>query len=516
MTQPRPALKKRAPDSTQPPDDPNVARVNVFRLAGYGGILAFFLLFAKFTHFRHRWALPATSDGYIPYAARVALFLMLVVLAGRWVIATDHEFKQWKKWIDSPPPKSEAYWAIAVLSFTLGLCLALAYDILWITSMLTVYFLVNYWTQWLSNDHFKTALLRTRKGLRDAPRRGVLNVMEHYWLGRPHLARITTLMFFASLAFSFALAGALGTASHKRGFHLTATILLILTVLVGEMVIAWWRHERDQDIKKAVEGKLTATLASPQRRLATKDDEADLKGFRTNAYFGIFGVWLGVAGLAITIDVLNNLKPPLLTFPPSWDPQAWIFVATAILFVTFLILSFCWILATGHELALWIDWLKNPVDKQEVRLAIIGLSLVLGVSLAFAIACNIVFISGFITIYLLVNYWTQWLSNDQFEQALELTRGFSLNRTQARVLNVMEEYWVKQPHLARITTLMFVACMAYSLAFSGFFQEEPLRHKLYLASYCVLFLDIFIGEVVIFRWRSKRDRNITQATQGSE
>jgi hypothetical protein len=516
MTQPRPALKKRVPDSTLPPDDPNVARVNVFRLAGYGGILVFFLFFAKLTHFRYRWALPPTSEGYIPYAARVALFLMLAVLAGRWVIATGHEFELWKNWIDNPPPKRDAYWAIAGLSFTLGLCLALAYDILWITSILTGYFLLNYWTQWLSNDHFKSALVRTRKGLRDVTRRGVLNVMEHYWLGQPQLARITTLMFFASVAFSFALAGALGTAPHKRGFHLAATILLILTILFGEMVIGWWRHERDQDIEKAVEGKLAVTFASPKRRLATKDDEADLKGFRTNAYYGIFGVWLGVASLAIAIDVLNNLKPGMLTFPSSWDPQAWIFVATVILFVTFLALSFCWILATGHELALWIEWLDNPVDKQEVRLAIIGLSLVLGVSLAFAIACNIVFISGFITIYLLVNYWTQWLSNDQFEQALEQTRESSLNRTDAKVLSVMEEYWVKRPQLARITTLMFVACMAYSLAFAGFFQEEPLRHRLYLASYCLLFLDIFIGEVVIFRWRFKRDRNITQAKQGGE
>lgn len=516
MTKPRPALKKRAPDSTQPPDDPNVARVNVFRLASYAGILVFFLLFAKLTHFRYRWALPSTSDAYIPYAARVTLFFSLAVLACRWVIATDHEFKQWKRWIDNPRPKSEAYWAIAGLSFTLGLCLALAYDILWITSMLTGYFLLNYWTQWLSNDHFKTALLRTRKGLRDVTRRGILNVMEHYWLGRPQLARITTLMFFASVAFSFALAGTLGIAPHKRGFHLTATILLILTILSGEVVIARWRRERDQDIEKAIAGKLTATFASPKRRLATKDDEADLKGFRTNAYYGIFGVWLGVAGLAIAIDVLNNLKPPMLTFPSSWDPQAWIFVATVILFVTFLALSFCWILATGHELALWIDWLKNPVDKQEVRLAILGLSLVLGISLAFAIACNIVFISGFITIYLLVNYWTQWLSNDQFEQALERTRESSLNRTRAQVLSVMEEYWIKRPQLARITTLIFFASVAYSLAFAGFFQKEPFRDRLYLASYCVLFLDIFIGEIVIFRWRFKRDRNITQATQGSE
>jgi hypothetical protein len=136
--------------------------------------------------------------------------------------------------------------------------------------------------------------------------------------------------------------------------------------------------------------------------------------------------------------------------------------------------------------------------------------------LAFVMACNVVFVSGFLTVYLLVNYWTQWLSDEQFEHALQRTREGSLTRTRTRVLSVMEEYWVKRPQLARITTLMFVACMAYSLAFAGFFQEEPLKHGLYLTSYCVLFLDIFIGEIVIFRWRFKRDRNIIQAIQGSE
>jgi hypothetical protein len=478
------------------------------------GILAFFLLFAKLTHFRYRWALPSTSDEYVPFAARVTLFFMLAVLACRWVIATDHEFELWKKWIDNPPPKSDAYWAIVGLSFTLGLCLAMAYDILWITSILTGYFLLNYWTQWLSKDHFKSALLRTRKGLRDVTRRGVLNVMEHYWLGRPQLARITTLMFFASVAFSFALAGALGKGPHKRGLHLTATILLIFTILFGEMAIAWWRRERDRDIGKAIEGKLTDTFSSPKRPLAPKDYPS-MTGF-TNAYYGIFGVWLGVASLAIAIDVLINFKPPMLAFPSAWDTQAWIFVSTIIFFFALLALSFCWILATGHELELWIKWLNNPIGKQEVRLAIIGLSLVLGGLLAFVMACNVVFVSGFLTVYLLVNYWTQWLSDEQFEHALQRTREGSLTRTRTRVLSVMEEYWVKRPQLARITTLMFVACMAYSLAFAGFFQEEPLKHGLYLTSYCVLLLDIFIGEIVIFRWRFKRDRNIIQAIQGSE
>lgn len=174
-------------------------------------------------------------------------------------------------------------------------------------------------------------------------------------------------------------------------------------------------------------------------------------------------------------------------------------------------MSFSWIWATKKELRLWIKYLKNPVDKDEVTLAIIALAIVLGVLLAFAHV--ILVISSAITLYFLLNYWTQWLSNDHFRRALERTRQSSPNAMKRRILNIMEEYWLTRPQMARITTMMFFASMAFSLALAGSVQQEPQRDRFYFASYTVLFLNILIGEIAIFVWRRDRDNKIMLATE---
>jgi hypothetical protein len=457
------------------------------------------------------WSIPANRQEVVPFAARWSLFLVLGGLAIRWVRATHHELNLWKQWLDNPAIKGEVYATIVFLSLTLGVCLAYFYNTVLITLIFTAFLLLNYWGQWLSNDHIRRSLLQTRERQKSETHQAVLGVLERYWLQRPQLARITTLMFFSSVAFSIALAGAVQSGPGKQRFQLLASSILTVNILFGEIIIGWWRHRREQDIAQAKQSILVTAPDLMDDDIATASDEGDLKSTSTAAYFGIFAVAIGMAGLGIGTASINNARLSNLVFPFTWDFQDLLFLASILFFLEFLILSFLWIGATRNELRLWIKWLKNPVDRQQVYLAILGLSMVLGTMLAFFY--SIVLISAFATLYFLVNYWTQWLANDHFARALRRTReetsGF--NAAMEKRLDAMEEYWLKRPQLARITTLMFFSSVAFSLALAGFVQGGPVRYRLYLLSYFVLILSIFIGEIIICMWRRTRDRRIAHA-----
>jgi hypothetical protein len=58
---------------------------------------------------------------------------------------------------------------------------------------------------------------------------------------------------------------------------------------------------------------------------------------------------------------------------------------------------------------------------------------------------------------------------------------------------------------------MFFASMAFSFALAGAVQPEPKKLFFQLASYAILFVNILVGEIVIYRWRSERDIRISNA-----
>ena len=200
------------------------------------------------------------------------------------------------------------------------------------------------------------------------------------------------------------------------------------------------------------------------------------------AYGGIFAFFFGIASQ-------NDFFQMWL--PPTAPNELAIYVVRMILFIEILILSFRWIIATHHELNMWVDWLENPFTKQEMYAAILGLSVVLGILLAFP--HRIVFLSGFMTAYLLLNYWTQWLSNDHFNRALEKTRAKKLSEAKRIALEAMEHFWLKRPQLGRIATQMYIASISFSLAFAGSFQQGPQKHWFYFSAYIVLSTPTEIG-----------------------
>jgi hypothetical protein len=503
------ANHSRTPNPPGPPQINRIRRFNLFRVFGYVGIVSVFGGLTLWNHFRPMWtplALPGGAKAHWLQLAQCGVILLLAIL---WVIATHREFKLWTEVLENPAEKRQVYAAIIALSLGLGASLAFSFDIVWVSLTFTIYLLVNYWSQWLSNDYFARALIETRKKtkLLEPSRQAVIAAMERYWLKRAQLARITTLMFFSALAFALAFAGHFAKNLWQYRLQESASLVLILTIITGEMVIAMWRRKRDKLMRQTSAQVDALTVPRRKEKLASSVEEGDVKGFRIASYFGIFAVLLTVAA------GLNDFRQSLLDIPADWNREGWLFVAAAIFFLELFALAILWIAATDSELTLWIDELQNPVGKTQIRLAMIGLSLVLGILLAYAY--NIVFASGFATLYFLVNYWTQWLSNDHFTRALARTRATSPTATKMKVLAIMEEYWLARPQMARITTLMFFAAMAFSLALAGWMQEGAQRSRFYLAAYIVLMLDILVGEIVIFVWRQRRKCEI-EAIQPAE
>jgi hypothetical protein len=196
----------------------------------------------------------------------------------------------------------------------------------------------------------------------------------------------------------------------------------------------------------------------------------------------------------------------------SDDPL--LFGAKAALFAVLASLAFRWVLATHQELILWLDWLDNAVERHEVYGAMFGLGIVLGLSLAFV--HHVVFIMLFLSAAMLFNYWTQWLANDQFARSLERTRSKHLSAQASRVLEVMERYWIGRAQLGRLTTGMFFACMAFSLALAGATQNGALTRQLYLAAYGLMCTDIFVCECVVAVWRHQRNKEIDRILGSKE
>lgn len=205
----------------------------------------------------------------------------------------------------------------------------------------------------------------------------------------------------------------------------------------------------------------------------------------------------------------NDFKEELWKLPPPGAPLAIeLFVSRLILFLILLILAFRWIIATNHELHIWLRWLDNPFQRNEVYGAFFSLSVFLGIAVAFP--HHVVVITALLTSGLLLNYWTQWLANEQFERAVQRTQQRTLGRKRTAVIPILIKYWMERPQLGRIAVMMFVAGLAYSFAFAGLFAPRVTSTRFELTANVILIADIAIGESVVSVWRHRRDRAIME------
>jgi tetratricopeptide (TPR) repeat protein len=196
--------------------------------------------------FTAMWALPSALAATPAYALRVALLVVILMRVVRSVVAMKTDLKIWQRWVvPAPIERGSSYAAIGSLSILLGLEVAFAYDILFMSMLITLSALVEHWTQWLSHHHFQRAFGEMRHTEGNLTRRKVLEVIEHDWLARPHLVRITMVMFFSATSFAFALRGGAQGGPNGQKWQSAAYIILILDIVANEIVIAMWRRKRD-------------------------------------------------------------------------------------------------------------------------------------------------------------------------------------------------------------------------------------------------------------------------------
>jgi hypothetical protein len=185
-----------------------------------------------------------------------------------------------------------------------------------------------------------------------------------------------------------------------------------------------------------------------------------------------------------------------------------VFTAPVLLFFLLVVLVLWWIIATHCEFELWRRWLDHPATRFERVAAFVVFPLVLGILPAYP--NKIAFLSGFMAVYGLSNYWTQWLCNEYFRRALQEKRATPLSKAQIEVLAVMEHYWLNRPQLGRIVTTLFFDCIAFSLALAGQVQPEPQRYRFQLPAYAILIAVLILSEFTILCWRHKREQDIQQ------
>ena len=183
-----------------------------------------------------------------------------------------------------------------------------------------------------------------------------------------------------------------------------------------------------------------------------------------------------------------------------------LFTAPLLLLFLLVILVLRWIIATQCEFELWRRWLHHTATGPVKVTAFVVFPVILGILPAYP--NKIVFLSGFMAVYGLSNYWTQWLCNEYFRRALQEKRATPLSKAQIEVLTVMEHYWLNRPQLARIVTTMFFNCIAFSLALAGQVQPEPQRHRFQLPAYAILIAVLTFSEFTILLWRHRREQDI--------
>jgi hypothetical protein len=199
-------------------------------------------------NFGRLWEVPAESWALPLFVARLVFLATIMGLIARWVYATLCELMIWKTWMCEPVAKRDAYAAVLVLAPVLGVLFGTVYNVTFCSGFVSTALLVNYWTQWVANYHFAETLQKTRKSHLDTVQLRALRALETYWVRRPQLGRLATMMYFSSLAFALALAGFVQPEPARSRLQTAAYAVLILTIIIGETVVTVWRYRRNKSL----------------------------------------------------------------------------------------------------------------------------------------------------------------------------------------------------------------------------------------------------------------------------
>lgn len=229
----------------------HIGRIHNLQVLSYGLIVAIFIGSASFRKeaFLSLWVLPDSPEGIPLFLARTFLFFNVAFFVLQWVAATANEFTLWERWLKYQFVPSHVYLSMCGLIISLGLMILLVYDVTVFAGYLSCFFLLHYWSQWISNTYFARAYESTNKNQHNQK---ALAVLHHYFLELPQLGRIVTMLFFSMVAFGIALSASGRDASTTRLLHEISHAILGFTIFIGELIILIWRYRRDRDLRQVL------------------------------------------------------------------------------------------------------------------------------------------------------------------------------------------------------------------------------------------------------------------------
>ncbi|MGH7800156.1 MAG: hypothetical protein ACREOW_05935 [Thermodesulfobacteriota bacterium] len=221
-------------------------------------------------------------------------------------------------------------------------------------------------------------------------------------------------------------------------------------------------------------------------------------------------------GLGVTIVVATGLVVLYRAkfaklWPPTPDPLYYSDVLGILLLVEIVILIFRWVLAVMGEMRLLKQYLTDFLAPQPIQIYVwtIIFSILLG-TLGY-LSDNILACSAIFVAYSLGDIWGHRIRNNQLKRALGQTDKASLD-SRASAWKAIELFYLERPQLERSATMMFFSFIALLLAQASRFTSSTSNGPwLGCAAYVVLILNIAVTELVIYKWRRLRDRDLGES-----
>lgn len=217
------------------------------------------------------------------------------------------------------------------------------------------------------------------------------------------------------------------------------------------------------------------------------------------------------SGLAITFFIA--------TLIPSWNKyielyyfdQVHFFLSAILAFTTF-ILFILYAIASHYEMTMLSQYLEEESVKRvrpHTYIVIFALAIFFGILIT--ISDKILYYSSFIVIYNLLDMWGVWQLLKTLRTLIDKELKKELPKNIKDIINAIDFYYFKNPHLQRIVTILFFNWIALALAIISKYEKAPFSYYARNSSYIIIILNIIIWEFVIYGWRKKRDRAIEKA-----
>jgi len=139
-----------------------------------------------------------------------------------------------------------------VLAILLGLLLYASDDALIYSIIISLIRLAQVWGSWILHGQIKLGaemVFKEESSNKEANQLAL--AFTNFYLKRPHISLMATMMFISLVAFAFALYSKFGDVSHitLRHYSLICSFsLLIISIIIDEIVNQIWRRARNKEM----------------------------------------------------------------------------------------------------------------------------------------------------------------------------------------------------------------------------------------------------------------------------